>query len=334
VATIYDIAKKVGMTAATVSNALNGKGNLSEATRHRILQVAQEMGYRPNLIARSLAQRRSQTIALSVPYIANPFYGEIAATTEVVARGYGVRTLIVHTNEDYPRGDALIDDLVAQRVEGIIVMPGGGSPKAIRTAIQAGVQVVCLEWEEEDEIPAPSVGIDFLEVGRLAACHLLELGHRRIGLIAHGFAKGYFNHRLRAQGFSEVLRETGIEVSLQFGKSTAESGKKAAYALLGLPEPPTAIFATNDLMAIGALAAIWEKGYSVPDEISVMGFDDIEMASFTHPALTTIRADNVYLVEQSLRVLFELIHKQEEVVLPPLGELTLMRRASTGPAPS
>ncbi len=334
-ATIYDIAKAVGVSAATVSNALRGKGRISDAKRAEILRVAQESDYRPNLIARSLSEQRTQTMALVVPHIANPFYAEIAETIEIAAHARDVRMIFVNTNDDDELGKALLEDLIARRVDGILMAPGGISLDVSQIAVLAGVPIVYCLWEEENTINGASVGVDFFRGGQLAAQHLFGLGHRHIGVITHGQSIQKMNHHLRVHGFREALRDAGVDLDpqeLRCGDSTAESGKREAIALLRRPYPPTALFATNDLMAIGALAGAWEIGFPVPERLSIIGFDDIDMAAYTYPALTTVRIDKVHLMQQALDVLFDLIaEKEQEVVIPPRLTPILIQRASTGP---
>jgi DNA-binding LacI/PurR family transcriptional regulator len=335
VPTIYDIANAVGTTAATVSNALNGKGKVSASKRARIIETARKMGYRPNLLARSLTQQRSHTIALVVPHIANAFYAEFAESVEITAQSSGIRTVFVNTNEDDQFCKILLDDLIARRVDGILLLPGGISVETVQSAAMTGTPIVCCLWEEEENVVTPSVGIDFIAGGRLVAQHFLELGHRRVGVVLDGKPDEKPHHHLRFQGFLEAISASGICIDpahVQFGDSSAESGKKAANMLLQGAELPTAIFATNDLMALGALASIWESGRSVPGDISVAGFDDISLTAIAHPSLTTVRIDQAQLVEAALSMLFQLIDgKQVEIAHPPLIVPTFIPRASTGP---
>src|SRR5262249_33302714 len=159
---------------------LSGKGTLSAATRARVLRHAQELGYRPNLVARGLVTQRSQTIGLIVGDIANPFYGAVAQAVERTAYRFGYRAFFVSTDRDEHLGQELLTDLVARRVDGIIAMPGGLPQETVRTAIAAGVPVVWCMWEDEDGDLTPAVGFDYFGAGRLVAEHLVELGHRRV----------------------------------------------------------------------------------------------------------------------------------------------------------
>jgi DNA-binding LacI/PurR family transcriptional regulator len=331
--TIYDIAKAAGVTATTVSYVLSGKGAISQATRARVLQCAQELGYRPNLVARSLTKQETRTIGLVMPHILNPFYAGIAEVVERRAYVSGFRTMITNTYEDERLGQELLEDLAARRVDGIIAMPGGLSFQAIQSMVASGLPVVCCLWEEETEPVSTSIGLDFALGGRMVAEHLLELGHRRIGVVVDGTPEGRVDHHLRFSGCKEVLAQAGYPLDpaiLRWGNSSLESGEAAAYELLKLPVPPTAIFATNDLMAIGVITAAWNLGIHVPHDLSVIGFDDIVMAPFTAPPLTTVAIDREALINNAMDVLLDMI-EGKPAVLPPLLTPRLMKRKSTAP---
>ncbi len=332
--TIYDIAKAAGVTATTVSYALSGKGSISKATRARVLKYAREMGYRPNLVARSLIKQQTSTIGLVLPKLINPFYAEIAETAERIAYASGYRVSVTNTYEDERLGQELLEDLASRRVDGIIAMPEGLSWQAVHSMTTSGLPLVCCMWEEEEEeAAAPAVGLDFARGGWLAGEHLLELGHRRIGIVAHGTEGGRLNHHLRVAGCSAALAHAGYPLDpalLKFGNSTLESGAAAAQALLSLPDPPTAIFATNDLMAIGVIHTAWKMGMHVPRDLSVVGFDDIVLAAYMAPPLTTVAVDIGALARKAMELVFSMIEGRH-TTSPPLLVPTLKVRGSTAP---
>lgn len=332
--TIYDIAKAAGVTATTVSYVLSGKGSISEATRARVLKYARELGYRPNLIARSLITRQTSTIGFLVPSIINPFYAEMAEAVERRAYAAGFRAFVSSTYEDEKLGQELLEDLASRRVDGIIVLPKGLSLQTIHLMASSGLPIVCCLWEEEDEtIPSSvmSVGIDFAMGGQLVARHLLELGHQRIGAVIDGSPGGRVDNRLRFSGFRETLEQARYPLDpalLAWGNSSFESGKAAAQYLLACPIPPTAIFASNDLMAIGVIAAAWKLGIRVPQDLSVIGFDNIALTAYTTPPLTTVVIDTGTLIERAMSSLLNMIDNKH-VESPPLLTPTLMTRQST-----
>ncbi len=335
-ATIYDVARAAGVGPSTVSYALSGKGTIAEATRAKILRLAEELGYRPNLVARSLITQHTHTIGLILPNIANPFYGEVAQAVERRAHRAGYRVYVANTDGDARLGDELLEDLAARQVDGVIAMSGGLSLECIRAASDGGLPVVSCMWNEVDAgAPAP-IDIDFAAGGRLAAQHLLGLGHRDIGLIVEGRAGAKPAHHLRIAGYHAALAAADMrpaDLLMRLGDGSVESGKTAALALLSLPRPPTAIFATNDLMALGALAAAWERGYRVPRDLSVVGFDDIVPAAYVTPPLTTVRIDRIAFMHAATDYLLAMIDGQP-VAPPPMHAPALVIRASTGPAPA
>ncbi len=333
-ATIYDVARAAGVGPSTVSYALSGKGTIAEATRAKILQLAEDLGYRPNLVARSLITQHTHTIGLILPKISNPFYGEVAQAVERRAHGAGYRVCVANTDGDARLGDTLLEDLAARQADGVIAMSGGLSLACIRAVIDAGLPVVSCMWNEVDsDAPAP-VDIDFGAGGRVAVQYLLDLGHRDIGLIVEGRADAQPAHHLRIAGYRDALIAADIQpddLLMRLGDGSVESGKVAALDLLALPQPPTAIFATNDLMALGVLAAAWERGYRVPLDLSVVGFDDIVPAAYVTPPLTTVRIDRIAFMDAATDYLLAMIAGRPTAP-PPMHMPALVIRASTGPA--
>lgn len=297
VTTIYDVAKAAGVTAATVSYVLSGKRPVSKATRERVLRYVQELGYRPNQIARSLIKQKTKTIGLVVPYIGNPFYAEMAEAAERITSAAGFRIFVTNTYRDEHLAQGLLDDLLSRRVDGIII--ASEMPFLVEEALQSlnatsatPLPLVLCLWEGNEPDFAPAVKFDFFAAARLAAEHLLDLGHRRIGVVADaispdGVTPEKVHHFARLAGFQEALTQRGYPLDqslLGIGNSSLESGKQAAYHLLQLSVPPTAIFATNDLMALGVMSVAWEMGIHVPQQLSVVGFDDIvAMAAYYTP---------------------------------------------------
>jgi DNA-binding LacI/PurR family transcriptional regulator len=331
--TIYDIAKAAGVTAATVSHVLSGKKPVKEATRLKVMKYIEEMGYRPNLVARSLITQQTYTIGVVVPTIANPFYAEVIEAAERSAHRAGFRIIATNTQDDQLLGQELLEDLYARRVDGIIIMGGsGGLPfPTINTLISQGLPILGCIGDEEVEQCTMTLGFDYFSGGRLVAEHLLALGHRRIGIVAHGIVGKRLQHHLRVSGCVETLTKAGYPFDptlLIYGDSSVKSGEVAALQLLALPDPPTAIFATNDLMAIGVLSTAWRRGLQVPRDFSVVGFDDIELVAHTTPPLTSVLMDRVDLMENAVKILLTMIEGQP-IGSPPVLKPTLSVREST-----
>jgi DNA-binding LacI/PurR family transcriptional regulator len=338
VVTLIDVARAAGVTPAAVSYALSGKGTLSAATRARIRTCARDLGYRPNLVARSLVTRRTHTIGMIVGDIANPFYGVAAQTVERSASHAGYRVYIVSIDRNEFLGKEVFAGLKASRVDGLLAMGASVSADLVDSSGTAGMPVAWCMYDDDTWQLSPHVNVDYHTGGRLVAEHLLSLGHRRIGVITHGPKPGsvLHEHRLRVAGCRTGLAAGGCPLDpslLAFGDSTVESGRAAGHALLTLPAPPTAIFATNDLMALGVLGAARDLGLPVPDALSIAGFDDIMAAAFAGPPLTTVRIDIAEVMTGAMALLLEMIAGKEPAT-PPLAPLHLLVRGSTGPVRS
>jgi LacI family transcriptional regulator len=326
--TIYDIAKAVGVTQTTVANALAGRGNVSEATRKRILQCAQEMQYHPNALARGLAKKKTSTLGFLLPTIANPFYPEIAEEIERIAHIHDYQMLLCNTHYDFALGKQHLERLVSRWVDGIIVMGSSMDITDIAHAFQSGLPTVLCDWQEnEASLEIPQVKGDFYCAGKLAAEHLLALGHRRMAIIVDEPQQS-----LRLEGFRAALQAQGLALPhemIQQGHSTLESGYLAAKKLLTTEPPPSAIFATTDWMAIGALEASREMGLHVPQDLSVLGLDDIVVGAHISPPLTTIAISKDQLAQSATEMLLQQIDGTGDYRSPVLISPALRLRHST-----
>jgi DNA-binding LacI/PurR family transcriptional regulator len=330
--TIYDIARAMGVSQTTVANALKGKGNVSEVTRRKIMQYAREVGYRPNIVASSLAQRKTFTLGFILPTIANPFYPEIAEEIERVARQHNYQVVLCNTHGDMSLGRQHLERLVSRWVDGVIAMGISMSIADLREQYHLDLPIVLCDWQE-NEAPEdiPQVSIDFRQAGVLAGKHLLSLGHKHMAIIVDEPLQ-----TLRREGFSSVLRQAGLTMApemIQQGDSTLLSGYTAAMRLLSLPLPPTAIFATNDWMAIGAIKAAHDMGVLVPHELSIVGLDDIVVSAHIYPPLTTIAIPKQELARTATDLLLQQIAGHTDVAPLVLVPPSLLIRESTAAVP-
>lgn len=330
--TIYDIAKAAGVGKSTVANALTGKGTISEATRQRILQLAREMGYRPSLVARNLSQHKTLTIALILPNLANPFYPEIVEAVENNVREHEYQTLICNTHYDFALGRHQMERLMSRWVDGYIIMGLSMDSNDISRYVKQGLPIVLCDWQENESPPGiAQVSVDFYRAGQLAAEHLLELGHRRIAVIVDAPQQ-----ILRLGGFQSITQAAGIALPqemIELGNSTLESGYASAKKLLARPVLPTAIFATNDWMAVGAMETVLEKGLRVPQDISIVGLDDIVISAHLRPPLTTIAVPKTRLAKEATELLLGQIDGNEDMLVSRLVEPHLVVRQSTTSPP-
>jgi LacI family transcriptional regulator len=286
--TISDVARRAKVTTATVSNVITQRVPVSDKTRARVLQAIEELGYRPNLVARSLAQGKTMTFALVVPTISNPFFAEVVEEIERVADQHDYQLLLSMTHNSLEEGKRHLERMASRWVDGFIVMGMAADISDVLALKKGGKEVVLSVWNQDPLTSSlPIVDIDFRLAGELATQHLLECGHRRIAAIVEEPVQ-----LTRRKGFEFALAEVGLTAPPEYirqGDSSFESGYRCTLELLDLPEPPTAIFAGNDWMALGAIEAIVSRGLSVPHDLAVVGVDDISQAAHTHPPLTTIR---------------------------------------------
>ncbi len=299
--TTHDVARRAGVSQPTVSLVLskNARARVSAETRERVLLAARELGYVPNVVARSLVRSRSYAIGVIVPDLRNPFFAEVVSGAERVASEEGYAVLLCETRE-IPR-ERHIQALLERQVDGIMVDAVGAA--SMSEPMMAGVNLVLI-----DEPPDrwPGVASDALGAGRLAAEHLLSLGHQRFGFL--GPATNVHAIRMRERGFVTGLavRGIGIESSaMRRVPATAEGGQTGMHALLALPARPTAVFCSNDLVAAGALKVCSLENVGVPEEMSIMGCDDIELASLLIPSLTTIAIPARELGARAARLLLQ-----------------------------
>jgi DNA-binding LacI/PurR family transcriptional regulator len=323
--TIYDIAKAAGVTPMTVSNVIRGTGSVSASTRERVMKYIKELDYHPNLVARSLSNGRTGVIGLVVNEMSNAFYAEVMAIAERLAYARGLRVFVTTLSQE-DKSLPLLKDLKLRRVDGIIATSGSISPQAISSMSGLHLPVIHCFWEADQQAVDYCVPFAFEQAGRLAAEHLLALGHQRFGLVG-------YPHGLRSTGFLETLTQHGVTLApayVQKGDSSQQSGKAAGLALLKLPQRPTAIFATNDMMALGVMTAAWELGLRIPQDLSIVGHDDIDQAAYSIPPLTSIRIDRRAMLSVALDLLLNVL-AGKQVTAPQSFPASLITRYSSGP---
>lgn len=286
-ANIYDVSKAAGVSIATVSRVLNGSTKVTEKTRQQVLRAVSELDFQPNAYARSLGQKNTQTIALVVPDLSNPFFPELARGVEDAASEAGYNLILCNSDNSLPREMSYCAMMRKRRVDGAIFITSGKTASHISDLDKTGVPVVLVDREPGD-LPLDAVVSDNCEGGRIAAQHLLALGHVRIGIITGQLDTTTGSDRFR--GFRETLQAQDAYRPEYVAEGTydLESGYKGMQRLWDLPEQPTAILAGNDMMAIGAMQFLASKGVDVPGEVSLVGYDDLTLASITTPRLTTV----------------------------------------------
>ncbi len=333
-ATIVDIARQLGVSAMTVSRALRGSPEVSDLTRRRVVDCANELGYQPNRWARSLVTRKTSIIGVVVPDISHSFFAEVTRGLEEVVSRAGYNVLLCDSWLDPDREKAEIEMLVSSTVDGLVIASEQPekSPQIFHKLKENGVPFVLVD-RYFPNAGFPAVLVDDYQVGRLATEHLIQLGHTRIGHI-QGPPVSPASSRYR--GYLETLQANHIPVRKQWvraGKFDIESGREAMAALLRTKPRPTAVFAGNDPMAIGALYACRDAGLSVPGDVSVVGAGNIEGAHHPNPFLTTIDWPRGELGRTAANLLLSIIRQGAEQTIETVKTLPpqLLIRQSTAP---
>jgi LacI family transcriptional regulator len=329
--TIREVAESAGVSYATVSHVINNTRIVSPETRQRVLAAMEALNFRPNALARSLRQGKTNTLGLVLPDSANPFFAEISRSIEDEAFKKGYSVFLCNTELDTQRELFYVDVLSKKQVDGIIFVAAGDQPDSLDYLRHRNMPVVMID-RDLPNVEVDAVLTDHRLGGYLATRHLLELGHTRIACIAG--PSSITPSAERITGYRNALEEAGLaadETLILRGDYHAQSGMEMTHAILRMEPRPTAIFAMNDLMALGALRAAAEEGCSVPGDLAVVGYDDLELAHFTNPPLTTIAQPKKEIGAQAISLLVDRMSRRDRspsrIVLPP----ELIVRRSTQP---
>jgi LacI family transcriptional regulator len=324
--TIKDIARMANVSHTTVSRALNDKSRIKNETKERILSIARQLNYRPNFIARSLVMKQTKTLGLVITTIANPFYTELSQGIETTAIGLGYNIILCSTNYDLSVERQYVDMLRSKGVDGIIFTSAHmGDPNIIGLA-EEGFPMILVNrrtYHPTVREKVDYVGVDNILGGFLAVEHLIKLGHDRIGVIGGSSESSVGFERL--EGGKKALTAYGLEVVGDYfleGDFLRGSGYRGGKEFLKMKPHPTAIFATNDYMALGTYQAIVEEGMKVPEDVALIGFNDIEFTSMKGIELTTIGQKKYEMGALAVKTLVERIEGRKaepskEIILEP-----------------
>lgn len=313
--TIDDVAREASVSISTVSHVINGTRFVAEATKERVLVAIERLGFEPSSVAQSLKRDRSHAIGLLITDISNPFFTSIVRGIEDVASRAGYSLILCNTDENPEKELSYLRMLRRKRVDGILLASTGTPQPYMDSLVEANFPIVCIDR------PAPGRPCDAVLVENVAgACaaveHLIKLGHDRVGVISGLAPVGTSSERL--EGYRQALRAHGLPEDPQLireGNSRLDGGYRQMLELLDLPARPTAVFTTNNLMTLGALAALQTRGVAVPADLAVVGFDDFEWAIVLRPRLTTVAQPTYEIGETAARLLLERIEKSTEA--PP-----------------
>lgn len=308
---IKDIARAASVSHSTVSRALRDSPLVSAETTALIRKIAKEQGYTVSAVARGLVTRKTKTIGVVVTTIADPFVSEVVSGIEQAANDHGYSVFLADSYADPDREVRVVQSFAERRVEGIVVTASRVGTIYLEILSELKVPIVLINNQRRGEF-MHSVMIENVEASRQATQHLIGLGHRRIAYLGDQF--GYQSDTERFAGYRRALEQAALPFLPELvvhGDGKPEGGVKAMELLLGLPQAPTAVFCYNDMSALGALRCIHESGLRVPEDISLVGFDDLFFTSYTQPPLTTVRQPRQRMGLLAMEILLKLMSGQD-----------------------
>ena len=330
---IKEVAKRARLSTATVSRTINGSEKVSPETKRRVQRAIDALGYYPNTNARALGSGRSRLYGLIISDITNPFFPELVKGFDDVAIQHGQEVIIANTDYDAKRTELSVLRMLGRKVDGVAIMTSEMDAHLIHRLKAKGIPMVFLDTGT----PGPgisNISIDYGAGVDQAVRHLVSLGHKNIAFISGPMHLGSAQARYNA--FYESLKRHSIKPNaklIEQGNHHIDGGGMAMERLLQQPVRPTAVIASNDLTAIGAIGALHEHKIRVPAEISVIGFDDIEMSAFTHPPLTTVRLSRTEIATRAFHALFSTLQNTSAIGAQYTLHPELIMRKSTAAAP-
>ena len=330
-ATLKDVAKYANVSQATVSRVLNGNTTVDEVMRDRVHAAILALGYQPNRAARRLRAPSSTVIGLIISDVENPFFMPIIRGVEDAAYARNMNIILCNSDEDISKQSMYLDVMRAERVAGLILIPSPGtSSKSLNTLVQSGIGLTLIDRCLEG-VTADTVKVDNVSGAYSAVKHVIDLGYRRIAIIIH--SPNISTGPERYEGYLKALNSAHIAFDpdlVKYGDISIESGYQAAYHLLNLPNPPDAIFASNNVMSMGALRAFRELGKRVPEDIALIGFDNLPwLGEFASP-LTAISQPSYELGQEAVALLLRRIAQPSAPARTVILQTTLIVRESCG----
>ncbi|CAM3337731.1 catabolite control protein A [Brevibacillus invocatus] len=319
--TIYDVAREAGVSMATVSRVVNGNPNVKPMTRKKVLGAIERLGYRPNAVARGLASKKTTTVGVIIPDISSLFFSELARGIEDIATMYKYNIILCNSDQRLEKELQLINTLLEKQVDGLLFMGAEIKEDHLQALTSTQVPTVLAATRDADN-KLPSVTIDHYQAAYDATEALIQRGHKRIGMIT-GPMSDPLGGLMRFEGYKQALKDAGIsldEALVAGGNLFYESGLSHTKEFLQLKEPPTAIFAANDEMAIGAIHAVQDSGLHVPNDVEVIGHDNIRLTEMVRPRLTSVVQPMYDIGAVAMRLLTKYMnneHVEEHVVLLP-----------------
>ena len=307
--TIKDVAKMANVSVATVSRVLNNSDSVTDKTREKVLHAIQELNYQPNLLGRNLRRSETRMILILLPTISNTFYSKVVKGMEDTGHRNGYNVMICTTNSEKQREEIYLNILKNKLADGVIFLAPEIDAQELSKIGKSFPVVQCCEYKENADVP--SVSIDNEAAAYHAVQYLISSGHRRIGMISSNST--FISTVHRENGYKKAIQEAGIEWNpnlIVYGNYGFRSGLNKTRQLLDMEDRPTAIFAISDMMAIGAIRAAQEKGLRVPDDVAVIGFDNVSFLSMIVPKLTTIAQPQYEMGAAAMDILLQRIKNE------------------------
>ncbi|WP_077214269.1 catabolite control protein A [Bacillus dakarensis] len=324
--TIYDVAREANVSMATVSRVVNGNPNVKPATRKKVLEVINKLGYRPNAVARGLASKKTTTVGVIIPDISSTFFAELARGIEDIATMYKYNIILSNSDQNKEKELHLLNTMLGKQVDGIVFMGGNITEEHVEEFEKSPVPIV-LAGSIEETGKTPSVNIDYEQATFDAVTTFIEKGHKEIGFVV-GPLHEPINQGKKMKGYARALQEAGIEYREELvveGDYTYDSGIEAFEKLAELEQRPTAIIVGSDEMALGVVHGAEDKGFKIPEDFEVISSDNTRLALMVRPQLTTIVQPLYDIGAVSMRLLTKLMNKEKTeehtVVLPHRIEL-------------
>lgn len=319
--TIYDVAREANVSMATVSRVVNGNPNVKPATRKKVLEVIERLGYRPNAVARGLASKKTTTVGVIIPDISNIFFAELARGIEDIATMYKYNIILSNSDQNEEKELHLLNTMLGKQVDGIVFMGGRITEEHVAEFQRSPVPIVIAGSVEETN-QTPSVNIDYYQASVDAVSSLIEKGHKHVAFVSGPF-HDTINRSMKLEGYKAALENNGLTYNEDFvfeGDYTYDSGLDAWAKLRELDQKPTAIFVGNDEMALGVVHGAQDEGLNIPDDVEVMSFDNTKLALMVRPQLTSVVQPLYDIGAVAMRLLTKLMNKEsiddQTVVLP------------------
>jgi DNA-binding LacI/PurR family transcriptional regulator len=328
---IKEVAARAHLSTATVSRTINNSGLVRPGTAEKVQRAIRELGYYPNTQARALVSGRSRMFGLIISDIVNPFFPELVKSFEFAAIHHGYEVIVANTDYDSERMSGCVRRMIERKVDGVAVMTSELDRHLLDELSHRRLPIVFLDVGKLKPLIS-NINVDYSRGIGEAVQHIVSLGHQRVGFISGPLTLK--SARTRRSAFLKCIAACGIgerQRSVVEGNHKIDGGESAMMRLLSLPNPPTAVLTSNDLTAIGALRAVARAGLHVPNDISVVGFDDIELSRFTQPPLTTIRLSRDELGRKAFDALYETVAGQQRPGQEIKVSTRLVVRESTAP---